>query len=412
MLRFLIKKAFGVVNQRTNYNLRIKFADGSTWEHLGGGHEITIVFKKRRAEFNSLLLTDVGFMESYFKGDIDILGEDALREVIRTSLELPDTNDIEKELFNPIARIKRLLYEAKVNNKSFAQAKKNAYFHYNLPAEFFHLFLGETYAYSEAYYHDGDETLDEAQVKKYNYVAKKLLLKPGDKLVEVGSAYGYMSILAAEKYGADVTNYGLVAEQNRVMQEKIDQKNLGDKVRIVVKDHRELKYEPGTYDKFVSLGVHEHAGKDCNRQWIESIATALRPGGVGLISCTTHMERMLGPYLITKHIFPGGYIPSVSETLSLMEEYGLNVVDMESLRHHYYLTSNQWYKNFIDNWDKIQQINPNLFNEYFKRKWSLYLLGFCESLKHEKAKIDVFHIVFTKGRNKEYYPITRDFLYK
>jgi cyclopropane-fatty-acyl-phospholipid synthase len=106
-----------------------------------------------------------------------------------------------------------------------------------------------------------------------------------------------MSMLAAEKYGANVVNYNRVPEQNSVMQQRVAKRGLTERVKIVEKDHRELRQEPNTYDKYVSIGVYEHAGMDCQRDWIEGMAVALRPGGIGVLSSTTYMEHVPTEYL-------------------------------------------------------------------------------------------------------------------
>jgi len=253
--------------------------------------------------------------------------------------------------------------------------------------------------------------LDQAQHNKFNYICRKLKLKPGIKMVEVGSGYGYMSILAAEKYGADVVNYGLVEEQNRIMRQWVSERKLNHKIKIVEKDHRELSNEPNTYDRYVSIGVYDMAGKDCHRDWIKGIAQSLKPGGIGLISTTGRMHSEPTDYFITKYIFPGAYCPSLAETLQLMEDYELTVLDIENLKYHYYLAINEWYERFIKSWDTIVKINPKLFNEQFKRKWSVYLLGSSEVFRTEHTNMSVYHIVFVKGKAQGFYSLTRDFLY-
>jgi cyclopropane-fatty-acyl-phospholipid synthase len=118
-----------------------------------------------------------------------------------------------------------------------------------------------------------------------------------------------MAMLAAEEYGAEVVNYGLVPEQNRVMQQRLDQRGLAERVRIVERDHRDLMQEPGVYDRYLSVGVYEHAGFAGQPRWIESIATALKPGGVGMISTTSYIEQFATEFLTIKHVFPGGSVP-------------------------------------------------------------------------------------------------------
>ena len=138
--------------------------------------------------------------------------------------------------------------------------------------------LGDTYGYSEGFWKEDTLTLEEAQHNNFDLICQKLQLSPGDKLVEVGPGWGYMSMLAAEKYGADVTSYGLVPSQNDGMRMIMRSRNFRGKLKLVEKDHRELADELSNYDRFASIGVHEHAGRDCNEQWIRSIAIGLRQG--------------------------------------------------------------------------------------------------------------------------------------
>lgn len=406
-MKFLLCKLFQAFNSaKPNYGLKVIFTDGSVFL-AGNNPEVTIIFKNKMSQLKTVIFGEVGFIESYIEGHIDLLGEDAFRKILQMGYSLP----LQAKHYNPLMRLRLLLLEAKNSNKNFEKARRNAYAHYNLPAGLFRIMLGNTMGYTEGYWITGKESLDEAQRNKFDYICRKLCLRRGDKLVEVGTGWGYMSVLAAEKYGAEVVNYGIVESQNRIFEKRVRAKKLGSRVRNAVKDHRELINEPNTYDKYVSIGVYEHAGKDCQREWIAGIAKALKPGGIGFISTSSHMRRLPMEYLFAKYIFPGAYIPSIAEMIELMEDHGLNVVDMESMRHHYQLTLEHWYRRFLRNWHKIEKLNPNLFNERFKRMWIVYLGGAAETFKAEHQKFDAFHIVFTKGRSEKYYPANRNFLY-
>jgi cyclopropane-fatty-acyl-phospholipid synthase len=173
---------------------------------------------------------------------------------------------------HPLTFAKRRYLEWRQNNRDFARAKRNATFHYGMPTQFFRLLLGETYGYSEGYWKEDTRSLDEAQHNNFDLICQKLMLGPETRLIEVGPGWGYMSMLAAGKYGADVTSYGLVASQNDGMRMLMSARKFSGRITLLEKDHRELSNEPASYDRFVSIGVHEHAGRDCNEQWIRSIA--------------------------------------------------------------------------------------------------------------------------------------------
>lgn len=399
MIRYAIKRTLDAFNESGfACPTKIIFANGETYE-TGGKPEITVHFKTRSAEWGTVIFSQVGFIEAYINGRIDLVGEDALRKVIQASYLTSGKRKAPFFSVNPLVRLRQVSLEAKNNNKSFLQAKLNAYAHYNLPAEFFRHMLGETYGYTEGYYAQDNESQSEAQNKKYEYICRKLRLRDGDRMVEVGTGWGTMAITAAEKFGASVVNYGLVPEQNRIVAERVTSKGLENKVTTVVRDHRSLKEEPNAYDKYVSLGVYEHAGKDCQREWIESIAVALKPGGVGVISTTGRMGHALMDYLIAKYIFPGAYLPSLSRMLELMEEYGLHVLDIENVKHHYARTMEDMLSGLNKNWTKIQAIDPTVFTEKFKRTWSMWFLGSIEAFRCESETLQAFHIVFMKGRS-------------
>ena len=304
-----------------------------------------------------------------------------------------------------------MLLEHRNNNRRYLQEKKNLYHHYNMPAEFFHLMNGELYGYTEGYYETGKETQDDAQFKKYDYICRKMCLKPGDKVIEVGSAWGTMAMIMAKKFGAEVVNYGIVEEQNRIMRQRIKDKGLENKIKIEVRDARELISERERYDKYVSLGVFEHAGKDCQEEWIGAIAECLKPGGIGVLTMTGRMEEQFLDYLVAKNVWFGCYLPSLGNVMKLMERHGLSIVDVENSSFHYADTMEVMRGKMLEHWKEIQAINPELFTEKFKRIWMYYYTGAIEAFRAERQTLHAFQLVFVKGR-KDIYPRTRDFLYK
>jgi cyclopropane-fatty-acyl-phospholipid synthase len=393
MVRTLIRRIVDRVAAGGKYHLKVVFSDKSTYRSTRlGDPDVTIIFRSRAAEWRMALGGVFEFLESYFSGDVDVIGEHGLRKLVHLGFRKPFGR-----FEHPLTLVKRRFLEWQQNNKDFAQAKRNATFHYGLPTEFFHLMLGDTYGYSEGYWKEDTQTLDEAQHNNFDLICQKLRLSPGTKLVEVGPGWGYMSMLAAERYGADVTSYGLVESQNEGMRGLMRSRNFRGNLAIVEKDHRELANEPSSYDRFVSIGVHEHAGRDCNEQWIRSIAIGLRPEGIGLISATFNMEKRPTNFCTIKHIFPGGYIPSLAETLILMEKYGLDVRAIENRSYHYHRSVEHWLKNFETHWERIHAIDPVRFDEKFRRTWLFYLGGAAETFEAALEIINCYHITFVKG---------------
>jgi cyclopropane-fatty-acyl-phospholipid synthase len=393
VVRWLIRRIVDSVASGQKYHLRVVFSDNTLYESTRlGDPDVTIIFRNRRAEWTMVLGGMFEFLESYFDGEVDIVGEQGLRKLVNIGY---------RKTFgrfeHPLTLVKRLFLESRQNNKDFAQAKRNATFHYGLPTEFFRLVLGDTFGYSEGFWKVDTRGLDEAQHNNFDMICQKLQIRPGDKLIEVGPGWGYMAMLAAEKYGADVTCYGLVDSQNEAMRALMKARNFHGNPRLVEKDHRELVDEPASYDRFVSIGVHEHAGRDCNEQWIASIATGLRPGGIGLISATFNMQKRPTNYCTIKHVFPGGYIPSLAETMILMERYGLNVRAVDNLSSHYHRTVEQWLRNLETHWDRIRAIDPARFTEKFRRTWLFYLGGAAETFEAAREIINCYHVTFEKG---------------
>jgi cyclopropane-fatty-acyl-phospholipid synthase len=393
--RTIVRRIVDGVAEGQPERLRVVFADGSV--HVApspGDADVTIVLRNRRAEWRMAFGGVFEFLEAYFDGDVDLVGDQALRRLIRLGYRKPFGR-----FEHPWTMAGRRLLEARQNNLDPARAKRNATFHYGLPMEFFHLVLGDTFGYSEGCWKPGTRSLDQAQHDNFDLICQKLQLAPGDRLVEVGPGWGYMAMLAAEKYGARVTGYGLVAAQNEGLRRLMRQRPFRGDVTLVEKDHRELADEPDRYDRFVSIGVHEHAGRDCNESWIRSIARGLRPGGIGLISATFNMQARPTNYCTIRHIFPGGYIPSLAQTLILMERHGLNLLHIENRSSHYHRTVEAWLKNFETHWERIRAIDPVRFGEHFRRTWLFYLGGAAETFAAAREISNCFHIAFVKGHS-------------
>jgi len=403
-MRSFVQQIFRKVIHGRSIPIKIVFADNSSYQNHDAEIEITIEFKTKRSEWRTALFGYVGFFESYFEQEIDILGEYAVGMLIRMAYA-----NSYKYTANPLISIRRRNLERLQDNRVYSNAKVNARQHYGLPTALFKAILGTTMCYAEGYWSEKAKTLEEAQHERCDYICRKLQIKPGDQMVEVGSGWGYMSILAAEKYQAKVVNYGLVPEQNLVMQQRLNARNLEQQIKVVEKDHRELLLEPNTYDKYVSVGIYEHAGINCHRKWLESIAVSLKPGGFGVLSSVTYMEHVPTEYLTIKYVFPGGQVPSLPRTLELMDECGLHVLDIEDLSAHYQRTAECWLENFNNRWPEIQASNPTIFNEKFRRVWNFYLSGVVENFRPGGGNLNLHHITFEKG--KGHYPKTRDRLY-
>jgi cyclopropane-fatty-acyl-phospholipid synthase len=262
--------------------------------------------------------------------------------------------------------------------------------------------------YTCAYWKEGTQTLREAQINKLDHVCRKLRLQPGEHLIDVGGGWGSLLFHAVRNYGVVGTNLSPTIDQNRWLAEKARQEGLEDKIRIQEKDFRQVE---GTFDKYASLGVYEHAGKGQLDAWIRSMAGCLRPGGLGVLHFIAHDRPMETDFFIRKHIFPGGYLPGLSETIDIMAQHGLEILDIENLRRHYTLTLDVWAETFDQNWEMIHAVNPELFDERFRRTWRAYLYFCAEYFNVKNSVLRLYQITFSKGNTVDY-PMDRGFLYR
>ncbi len=261
--------------------------------------------------------------------------------------------------------------------------------------------------YTCAYWAEGVRTLEEAQRAKLDHVARKLQLQPGEEVIDIGSGFGGFLIHAYENYGVKITGYNPTGSQVEITRKEIGRRGIGHSVRVL-DDWRGID---GQFDKVASIGSLEHAGRDYLAEVIQRHANFLKPGGLGLLHFIGHVGRHPTDYFIRKYVFPGGWIPSLADTLVELERAGLEVLDVENLRRHYALTLDVWAERFDRNWERIRALDPRTFNERFRRIWRVYLYGCAEMFRSRTEHTHLFQIVFSKG-NTTTYPMSRGFLYE
>jgi len=402
-MRVLLESVLRRVGERVGAPFAVRFANGSEYRNAAGTPEFTAVFRSPRAEWRAAALGHIGLLESYFDGDLDIEGSlaRAFAAGMRGRLDAP----------NALVRARNRWHELRHSNASWEQAKRNARFHYGLGAPFYRLWLDDPLMmYTCAYWREETRSLEQAQASKIDHVCRKLLVAPGEEVVDIGCGFGGFMFRARERFGARVTGVNTTTEQVETVRGEIGRRGLGGELSVIETDFRDARRE---YDKVVSIGVLEHAGRDQLAAVVQAHARFLKPGGLGMLHFIGHVGSCDTEYFIREHVFPGGWIPSLAEVVVEMERAGLEVVDVENLRRHYALTLDAWGERFDRNWERIRALDPRRFDERFRRVWRAYLYGCAEMFRSPAGNTHLFQIVFAKGSlARAGYPMSRAFLYR
>lgn len=280
------------------------------------------------------------------------------------------------------------------------RAMTNVAHHYDLSGRLYDLFLDADRQYSCAYVRDPSDTIETAQAQKKRHIAAKLLLKPHQSLLDIGSGWGGLALYLAQVADADVTGLTLSREQHRIATERATETGLADHLRFKLQDYRS---EHGHYDRIVSVGMFEHVGINHYRDYFRMIARCLKDDGIALVHSIGRAEGpgYTNPW-ITKYVFPGGYCPALSEVIPAIEEAGLFITDIEILRRHYAETLRMWREAFNKNRDQIR----DLYDERFCRMWEFYLVTSELAFRYQGQM--VFQIQLAKSSDAV--PITRDYI--
>ncbi|MCG8339472.1 MAG: cyclopropane-fatty-acyl-phospholipid synthase family protein [Proteobacteria bacterium] len=408
ILSTLLRIAFARNLGRTEIPFEVHFTNGSIYKNKEIAPEFVIRYKTFGAQLNTVFNTGWGLFESYINQTVEISGNIQLivKAWADSGPNLAEHNRMSR-IPNPFVRFRNWLHELKHSNRRIKRAVKNAHHHYNRGTDMFWKYLDPSMTYTCAYWKEGTKTLEEAQRNKLDHVCKKLRLKPGETMVDVGGGWGSLLFHAAENYGVKGTNISPTPDQNQALRTEAARRGLQNKITIQQKDFREVE---GTFDKYASLGAFEHAGKGQLADWIKAMADSLKPGGIGVLHFIAHDRPIDTDFFIRKYIFPGGYLPGLSETVDIMSTHGLEILDIENLRRHYALTLDAWAENFEKHWEDINHVNPEHFDEKFKRTWRTYLALCAEYFRIDNSILRLYQITFSKG-NTSSYPMDRGFLY-
>jgi cyclopropane-fatty-acyl-phospholipid synthase len=273
--------------------------------------------------------------------------------------------------------------------------------HYDLDGRLYSLFLDADRQYSCAYFETPDTSLDDAQLAKKRHLAAKLLLdKPDTRVLDIGCGWGGLGLYLADVTGADVTGVTLSQEQHAIANERAAERGLSQHARFELQDYRDV---PGPFDRIVSVGMFEHVGVGHYDEFFKQCARLLADDGVMVLHSIGRSEgpSVTNPW-ISKYIFPGGYIPALSEVLPYIEKHGLLVTDIEILRLHYAETLKAWRERFMAHREEAERI----YDRRFVRMWEFYLAASEMSFRDQNMMN--FQIQITKKQGVT--PMTRDYM--
>lgn len=280
--------------------------------------------------------------------------------------------------------------------------RQSVQFHYDVSNEFYALYLDEMMVYSCAYFKTGEEDIHTAQRQKLEHICRKLQLKPGERVLDIGCGWGGLAIYAAQHYGVDVTGITLSEKQVALAQERIAQAGLSDRCRVLLQDYREVPADQ-PFDKLVSVGMFEHVGAAKLPLYFAQAWKLLKPGGLflnhGIASMTSHNPKtnLLGRWLyrmnsfMDRYVFPDGELVDINQTLQAAEGAGFEVRDVESLREHYALTLRHWVRRLEEN----HQQALKYVDEPTYRVWRIYMAG--SSYGFSRSRLNVYQALLSKN---------------
>ncbi len=379
-------------------NLRLSTARGSSFQFGdGNGPPIAVRFTSRQALSRVLLDPELRLGEAYMDGGL-VIEQGSLADLL--TLLLTQDRSGKPPFFARPQWLMRYLKRSLSRRNRRWRSRRNVAHHYDLDGRLYALFLDADQQYSCAYFENSEYSLDDAQLAKKRHLAAKLLTRPGQTVLDIGCGWGGLSLYLAEYLQTHVTGITLSHEQFHRASARAFEKQLSRTATFLLQDYRDAV---GTFDRIVSVGMFEHVGVGYYDLFFRKAAQLLADDGVMVLHSIGRPEgpNVTNPW-IAKYIFPGGYIPALSEVLPAIERSGLLVTDIEILRLHYADTLKAWRERFLAHGSDIKRI----YDERFLRMWEFYLAA--SELAFREQNMMVFQIQLAKRQDAV--PLTREYI--
>ena len=388
----IIEKFLSQINKNQDKIIGVQLPSGKIIS--SSQPDYLIKFKTENALNYVLKDIEMGFGEGYMNGDIEIEGD--LEEILKRGFYL--ANQMEQNKATTLIK--------NIFKWSVTRDKENIQYHYDIGDDFYKLFLDDSMTYSCAFFESPDMSLEDAQRLKRKIIYDKLQLNKNDTLLDIGCGWGSIILESAEKYGLKAVGITLSENQYKHVKEEIQKRNLEDRVEVYLMHYTQLPDLNKKFTKVVSVGMFEHVGREHYRDFFDKVYQVLDEGGLFLLHTIGKMHTDTQSRWIRKYIFPGGYLPSISEIMDSLCSFQFKyfLVDFDNWRMHYYYTLKRWRENFWKNIDKIRK----MFDEKFIRMWDLYLTA--SAVSFWVGSNYVFQILLSKGVVNNYPVIERKFI--
>jgi cyclopropane-fatty-acyl-phospholipid synthase len=361
----------------------------------GTGPPVALRFTTRAAERGVILDPDLKLGESYMDGTL-ILEQGSIADVLAVLLGPTAAPPFWARPLQVLRFLHRRLSQLNWQRR----ARRNVAHHYDLDDRLYSLFLDADRQYSCAYFETPGQSLDDAQLAKRRHLAAKLLIEPGQRVLDIGCGWGGLALYMGENCGGKVTGVTLSRQQLAVARGRAAEKGLTGSVEFHLQDYREVA---GKFDRIVSVGMFEHVGVGFYDEFFRKCAAALDPNGIMLLHSISRSDgpSVTNPW-IAKYIFPGGYIPALSEVLPAVERAGLLVTDIEILRLHYAETLKAWRERFLAHREEVERI----YDQRFVRMWEFYLAASEMAFREQALMVSQLQLTKRQG----IVPMTRDYI--